>query len=285
MASISQPVKPSRRRLRPSALVVIVGPIVLLVAFVVGWQLAIEAFNVKPFVMPKPTTIWDSFLAQPGVLFADGRNTLSEALKGLLIGLVLGVAIAAATFQVKVLAETARAYSAALMAMPVLAVIPLADIFFGLAPSARIFVVALGTTPIIVVYTLSGLMATDTGLIETFRSCAASQKKMVFGLYLRSALPFVMSGLRIALPASFAIAIIGEYFGGQLNTLGTLIKSTALETNISLLWGAALMAFFFAAVLYAALVIIDGLLLRWHVIRAVRLWWRRNSPPAVRSSI
>src|SRR5207302_160058 len=129
------------------------------------------------------------------------RNTLGEALKGLLIGIVLGVAIAAATFQVRVLAETARAFSAALMAMPVLAVIPLADIFFGLAPSARIFVVALGTTPIMVVYTLSGLMATDAGLIETFRSCAASRKKMVFGLYLRSALPFIMSGLRIALPA------------------------------------------------------------------------------------
>jgi ABC-type nitrate/sulfonate/bicarbonate transport system permease component len=241
-----------------------VGPIVILVILVIGWQLTFDAANVQPFVMPKPIAVWQSFIASPGLFFKYGLNTLSESLQGLAIGVVVGVSVAALTFQSKLLAKFSRSYSAALMSLPVVAIIPLADVFFGLAPSARIFVVAVGTAPIMVVYTLTGLLSTDQGLVDVFRSCSAGRSRIIWRLYLPSSLPFVMSGLKIALPSAFAIAIIAEFFGGPINTLGTFIQSAAVQSHVADLWGAALMAFIFAAILFGLLGVLDWALVGRH---------------------
>lgn len=238
-------------------------PGAVLATLIIIWQLLIEAYHVKPFVMPKPTAIWASFMSQPGILFQYGLNTTHEAIEGLVISFVLGVCVAAATFKVSMLRSLARTYSAALISLPVVAVVPLANVFFGLEPASRVFVVTVATTPIIVVYTTAGLLATDPGLLESFRSCAARPRKLFFGLYLPSALPYIMSGLRVAVPTTFVVAIIAEFFGGQLNTLGTFIKSAQVQSHVADLWGAALMSFLFAAGLFALLVASESLLFSW----------------------
>jgi ABC-type nitrate/sulfonate/bicarbonate transport system permease component len=62
-------------------------------------------------------------------------------------------------------------------------------------------------------------------------------------------------------PTTFAVAIIAEFFGGTLNTLGTFIKSAALQSHVADLWGASLTAFLFAFVLFAIVIAADTLLM------------------------
>jgi NitT/TauT family transport system permease protein len=124
-----------------------------------------------------------------------------------------------------------------------------------------VVVVAVATTPIIVVYAIGGLAATDAGLVECFRSCAAGPVKTLWGAYLPSSLPSLMSGLRIAVPTTFAVAIIAEFFGGPLDTLGTFIKSAALQSQVAALWGASLTAFLFAIALFGAVLLADNVLM------------------------
>jgi ABC-type nitrate/sulfonate/bicarbonate transport system permease component len=236
-------------------------PVVVLAVFVVAWQVAIRAFHVQPFIMPPPSAIWSSFASQPSLFLTFGWNTTKEALSGLAISLATGVPIAALVFKRPGLVALTKTYSAALIAMPVVAVIPLANVYFGFTPSARVFVVVVATAPIIVIYTVSGLAGTDPGLVDCFRSCAAKPFKMLWGVYLPSALPSLMSGLRVAVPTTFAVAIIAEFFGGTLNTLGTFIKSAALQSHVADLWGASLTAFLFAIVLFAIVIAADTLLM------------------------
>ncbi|WP_396231002.1 ABC transporter permease [Frankia sp. EI5c] len=261
-----------RRRVRRAvdAVVTVCVPVAVIAVLLVLWELAVEAFDVRPFVLAKPTAIWDAFAAKPDVYFEYGRHTLREAAQGLLFGVLVGVTVAVLTFRSRMLSELARAYSAALLALPVVAVIPLSNVFFGLQPASRVFVVAVGTTPIMLTYTLSGLKATDVGLAEMFRACAMPRWRSVLSLFLPSALPYFMSGLRVALPSAFTVAIIGEYFGGERNTLGTYIKTAAVQSKVADLWGAAMTAFMFAVVLFALVALADRLLLRRHPSRARR---------------
>ncbi|MGW9264350.1 ABC transporter permease [Gordonia terrae] len=245
----------------------VAGPMGVVVVALLGWELWVEAAGIKPFILPTPTGIWEAFAERP-VFFLDlGLHTLAEALAGLVIGSVTGAISALVAFRIRALDQTAEVACAAMLALPMVALVPISNVFFGLTPSSRIFVVSVAVFPIVLSFLLRGLRDTDPGLVEVFRSMSISPARTVRDLYLPSMLPACMSALRVALPTAFSIAIVAEFFGGELNTLGTFIKSSAVQSRVADTWGAAFVAFVFAVVLYLALAIIERRILRWHPSR------------------
>jgi NitT/TauT family transport system permease protein len=243
------------------------GPAVTVTALIVLWQMGVTAAGIKPFVLPTPLAVWETFVERPAFFVGLGLNTLREALLGLAFGCTAGTVTALAVFRLKGLSRVTEAAAAALLALPMVALVPLSNVFFGLTPSSRIFVVVVAVYPIAVSFLLAGLRATDRGLIDAFRSMAVSPMKTALGLYVPSMLPSAMSALRVAVPTAFSIAIVAEFFGGELTTLGTFIKSTAVQSRVADMWGAALVAFLFALVLYLGLSLVDRWALRWHTSR------------------
>ncbi|CAN5530262.1 ABC transporter permease [soil metagenome] len=243
------------------------GPVATVVALVLLWQVWVTAAGIKPFVLPTPIAVWENFIERPSFFVGLGLNTLREALFGLLIGCAAGTVTALTVFRITGLSRMAEAVAAALLALPMVALVPLSNVFFGLTASSRIFVVAVAVYPIAVSFLIAGLRDTDRGLIDAFRSMSLSPLKTILGLYVPSMLPSAMSALRVAVPTAFSIAIVAEFFGGELTTLGTFIKSTAVQSRVADMWGAALVAFLFALVLYLALSLIDRWALRWHTSR------------------
>lgn len=243
------------------------GPAVTVVALILLWQVWVTAAGIKPFVLPAPTAVWETFIERPAFFFGLGVNTLGEALGGLVFGCAAGTLTALGVFRLKGLSRVAEAGAAALLALPMVALVPLSNVFFGLTASSRIFVVAVAVYPIAVSFLLGGLRSTDRGLIEAFRSMSVPPVKTALTLYVPSMMPSAMSALRVAVPTAFSIAIIAEFFGGELTTLGTFIKSTAVQSRVADMWGAALVAFLFALVLYLALSLLDRWALRWHTSR------------------
>jgi NitT/TauT family transport system permease protein len=244
------------------------GPVATVAALILLWQFWVTAAGIKPFVLPTPMAVWEEFISRPVFFLGLGVNTLREALMGLVSGCVAGTVTALAVFRLKGLSRVAEALAAALLALPMVALVPLSNVFFGLTPTSRIFVVAVAVYPIAVSFLLAGLRETDRGLIDAFRSMSLPPMKTVLSLYVPSMLPSAMSALRVAVPTAFSIAIVAEFFGGELNTLGTFIKSTAVQSRVADMWGAAVVAFIFALVLYLALSFVDRWALRWHTSRA-----------------
>ncbi|MGW0038373.1 ABC transporter permease [Gordonia sp. NPDC003376] len=240
------------------------GPVVVVLGVLVAWEIWVEAAGIKPFILPAPTAIWAAFAERPSFFLDLGLHTLREALAGLVFGSIAGALSALAAFRSRGLGHAAEVASAALLALPMVALVPLANVFFGLTPASRIFVVSVAVYPIVLSFLLRGLHGTDPGLVEAFRSLAISPLKTVRDLYLPSMLPACMSALRVALPTAFSIAIVAEFFGGELNTLGTFIKSAAVQSRVADTWGAALVAFAFAVILYLGISLLERRVLRWH---------------------
>jgi NitT/TauT family transport system permease protein len=243
------------------------GPAVTVGAVIALWQLWVTAAGIKPFVLPTPVAVWTTFIERPAFFFGLGVNTLQEAVAGLAFGCAAGAVTAVAVFRTRALSQLTEAVAAALLALPMVALVPLSNVFFGLTPASRIFVVSVAVYPIAVSFLLAGLRGTDHGLIEAFRSMAVSPMKTILALYVPSMLPSAMSALRVAVPTAFSIAIVAEFFGGELTTLGTFIKSTAVQSRVADMWGAALVAFLFALLLYGTLALLDRWALRWHSSR------------------
>lgn len=238
------------------------GTLLLLAALVGVWAAAIGVLAIGPLTLPSPAGVVEAIVQKPGVYLRNGWNTTVEALLGLGAGLVAGIGPAALVVRRRIVRSVARIYGSALMAMPVVAIIPLANAVFGFGMLPRVVVVALTVGPLMFTFAINGFLAADPGTDEMFRSIAASRGKVAWSFHLPAALPHLMSGLRIAAPTSFTVALLAEYFGGSLDTLGTYISSASRQLRVDNLWGAAFTAFAFCAVLFWLAILLDRLLVR-----------------------
>ena len=86
-------------------------------------------------------------------------------------------------------------------------------------------------------------------------------------LGLPRALPYVMAGLRTAVPLSSIISIISEYFGGSVSTLGAYIRRESTMLHTVQVWSAIVMACLLGVLVFVAVSLLDRYFLRWHSSR------------------
>ncbi len=72
---------------------VLLPPVVFGLAFVALWEVAVKAFDLKPYFLPAPTSIWDQFRGNTGLIWGAASVSGGNALIGLVAGTVLGVAL------------------------------------------------------------------------------------------------------------------------------------------------------------------------------------------------
>src|SRR5437879_2066847 len=120
------------------------APAVLVVGGVLGpWELAVRAFGIQQFLLPPPSSIAGAFVEHFDELVTVGRNTLTEAVGGLLIG---GVAALVVAFAIARWATASRAllpFAIAANSVPIIAFAPIMNNWFGiLSPLSKMMVVA-----------------------------------------------------------------------------------------------------------------------------------------------
>jgi NitT/TauT family transport system permease protein len=225
------------RPLRDARLGTLLAPLLLGVAFVGAWQLAVDAFDIDPFVVPAPSTIWkeivDSRASIQDGMIGTGRN----ALYGLLIGAVVGILGALIANASRVVDLMALPIVAALSVVPIVALAPVLYSMFGAAANtARVLVAALAVIIPVYLNTLRGLRQVTPVHRELMQVYAASPVQVARAVTLPTATPYVFTGLRIGSSLAVISALIAEYFGGPIDGLGKAITSAAASSNYPLAW-------------------------------------------------
>ena len=132
-----------------------------------------------------------------GVLWPHIGVTLLEIVLGFAVGaplaILVGIALAKSLFVERALSP----YIVAAQAIPILALAPLLDIWFGGGLSARVVVCALIVFFPITIATMVGIRSTDPLLDEMLRSLGATPAQRTRLLEIPSALPVIFGGLRV----------------------------------------------------------------------------------------
>lgn len=241
----------------------IVTPVLFFGAFIGGWQLLVRLADIQVILLPAPTEIAKRFVEDFVPLIELAANTASEALRGVLIGTFLGIAVAGATNPIPWLTRGLLSYSSAVKALPVVALFPLTTIFFGVSSAAVVAMVTIAVTPIMFTYASRGFSGTSEQ-DELMRSISAGPLTRFWTLVLPRALPYVMTGLKTIVPLSIIIAIISEYFGGRVNTLGSYIRRESTNLHTVDMWSAIVMACALGITAFTAVSLLDRFFLRWH---------------------
>jgi NitT/TauT family transport system permease protein len=242
--------------------------LVILVSVLGLWEAAVRGLNVQAFILPAPTSIWaalvDNWDSGYGI-FPAARVTLTEAVGGLAIGTALGAVTAVVVSRFPRSRDTVLPLAVAVNAVPIIAFAPLANSWFGaLSPFSKMAIAAALVFFPIMINLLRGLTLVDGSALELMRSYAAGPSAVAAKLRVPNALPYFLTGLKIATTLSLIGAVVGEYFGGLTETLGRVVVAGASALRFDVTWAAILVVSVMGIAMYLVILLLERVLIPWH---------------------
>jgi len=247
------------RRFGPSALV--------LVALLGAWEAFVRVGEVPSFVLPPPSLVAATLVADRATLLPALLVTLRITLAALTAAVLGGVGLALLFSQWKWVERSVLPLAIVLQVTPVVAIAPLLLVY--LDPSTAVLVCAflVAFFPILS-NTAQGLASTDRNLLDLYRLYGASRVQTLRLLRLPSALPYFLGGLRIGGGLALIGAIVAELAAGAAGKgagLAFRIVEAGYRLNIPRMFAALALISLLGIAIFSALSVLSHLLLRrWH---------------------
>ncbi|MNO29399.1 putative aliphatic sulfonates transport permease protein SsuC [compost metagenome] len=223
----------------------VMPPVIAFILFIGGWELICRLADVKPYLLPKPSDIILAASENAPNLWVSVYTTISEAVLGFLLSVVLGVGFAIVLASSKLIERSVYPYAIVLQTIPIVAIAPIIVIWFGAGMNAIIVIAFLiGFFPMLS-NTLIGLNSTDHNMKNLFYLYNSSSLQTMFRLRLPAALPYIMAGLKISCTLAVVGAIVGEYIagiGGGNGGLGYAITVAASRLQTAYLFACGISA-------------------------------------------
>jgi NitT/TauT family transport system permease protein len=237
----------------------------MLAVVLAGWEWA--SGNVIPkFWISSPSAIaailggWIADLS----LFNHVAATLSEMAIGYVIGAALGVAAGLCLGFLPRLERITAPLVSALYALPKIALAPLFVILFGIGLESKIVLVASTIFFLLLYNTLDGVRDTDRDLVQALEVMGATRGEIVRKALVPATMPWIFTGLRIAVRYAFTAAILGELMASN-EGIGYLIEASAGDYNTAGVYAAVFVLVAFSVLFTELLTRTEASSLRWRV--------------------
>jgi NitT/TauT family transport system permease protein len=233
--------------------------IILFVALLILWQLAVSLGGIREYLLPAPLSVWhglfDPDIAWTQHIWATTLEIIGAFFMATIVGVLLGVAIAWSPL----LANALVPFLVFVNTLPKVAIAPLFLIWMGYGIFPNMLMGALiGFFPV-VINTAVGLSQVEADMLDLGRVFSAPKWKIFVKIRIPNALPYILSSLKITATAAVVGAIVGEFVASQRG-LGYVIITTQSSMNTSVA---------FAALIWISAV---GLALYGLVVLVARLW-------------
>jgi len=193
-----------------------------IVVVLIAWEIGGRQIN--PLFMSYPTAIIHAAVGMIGsgeLLVALGsslRTLLVGFTSASLIGIVVGLLIG----RYKAVDAATDWLINALYATPLIAIIPLVILWFGLGDSAKLFIVTILAVFPVLINTASGVRNIPRSLIDVGTAFAANERQVFMKIIIPAVTPFIMTGLRLGIGRAIIGMVAAEFFTA-ITGLGALI--------------------------------------------------------------
>ncbi len=234
--------------------------IVMHLAALAAWQAWITLGEVEPYIMPAPLDTFATLLEWK--TYAWGHNTLITAASvfgGFWLAVVVGVGMAVLFSWSRWLNDALMPLIVSLNMIPKVALGPIFIVWFsyGLGPNILI-AFSICFLPILIT-TSRGLGEVEPELIDLVRTLRASRWQIFTKIQLPGALPFIFSGMKVAVVLAVAGAIVGEFIASE-EGLGYLMMQVQVTLDTAGMFMAVLMITAVGVSLYAIVLLLERLL-------------------------
>jgi NitT/TauT family transport system permease protein len=238
--------------------------VAVLIGVLVLWEGLVKGLHVQRFLLPAPDAIWTAFRENQSTLWHAGWFTFQEALGGFAIGCTFAVLFAVVVARWDLAGSALMPYAIAANAIPIIAFAPITNAWFDpLTKTSKMVIAAVLCFFPVFVNTVRGLRSVKPQQLELMRSYAVGELTVFRLVRVPTALPFLFTALRVASVLAMIGAIVGEYYGGSLDSLGANINQDASLFQFEKAWAEIFIACIFGIGFYLAVCVAERYATRW----------------------
>ena len=235
----------------------------LLIALIILWEAGTRLGWLDAYFFSSPTEIVRTAVIKwrAGDLGRDILYTGMSTLLGFVLGTVIGSLVGLLFWFSRRTAMVAEPWLVVLNALPKLALAPVLVILFGIGFSSKVVLAFLMTVVTAAISAWSGVKAVDPALTTLLYSLGARRLQVFLHLVVPSAMPWMISGLRVNIALSMAGAIVGEFIASDRG-LGRMIVYAGTTFDLKLVWVGVVVLSVLSVLMYLGVVGLEKLLSR-----------------------
>jgi NitT/TauT family transport system permease protein len=244
-------------------------PLAVALAVLGLWEWIVAAKQIPPYILPAPSAIGAALIQNWSSLAASMLATITVTLEGFAGATIAAIALAILFSQSRLAERALYPYAVILQVTPMVAIAPLILIWVGFEHIDRALALIAGMIAFFPILSnaAQGLKSTDFNLIDLTRLYGASRWQTLVKVRMPSALPALLTGLKIG----GVIALIGEVTAefaagsGTASGLAWRIVESGNRLEIATLFAALSLLALTGILFFAALSLLEwALLRRWH---------------------
>ncbi|MDT0682015.1 ABC transporter permease [Roseicyclus sp. F158] len=205
------------------------------VAGIAIWQLLSMLTN-GDLVFAGPIRTFDRLLsvAVDGTLWSDFVITATEFCIAAVMAIVAGISIGVIVGYFRTVGVLMEPWLAAGYSTPLIALTPLFILWFGIGIWSKVAVCFIVMVFPILINTALGVSSADRNLIDVMRSLRASTLQIISKIIIRGSVPYIATGIRLAVGRGFTAVVAGELLGSNAG-MGYRILVASQTFDVSLI--------------------------------------------------
>lgn len=235
----------------------------LLLVLIAAWEAGSRLGFLDRFFFSSPSEIVQTAIVkwQSGQLPRDITYTAASTLLGFVLGTVIGSVVGLLFWFSRPVAMVAEPWLIVLNALPKLALAPVLVILIGIGFASKVVLAFLMTVVVAAMSAYGGVQAVDPALETLMISLGAKRRQIFTRLVVPSAMPSVITGLRVNIALAMAGSIVGEFIASDRG-LGRMIVYAGTIFDLKLVWVGVVVLSVVSVMMYAAVVLLERLLMR-----------------------
>ncbi len=204
-------------------------PFILPIIILVIWYIITTGLHlIKPYILPSPVDVFYSAMnsLSSGSLVENTINTLIKVFSGLILASIVAIPLGILIGWNQTLEDLTSFVISILRPVPPVAWIPFSILWFGIGAVPAVFIIFMGCVFPILVYTVDGVKRTDKVLIESAQTLGANDWNVLKRVILPSAIPYIISGLKVGIGIALMCTISAEMVGSS-SGLGYMILTAS----------------------------------------------------------
>jgi NitT/TauT family transport system permease protein len=215
--------------------------VAIVAAIVLVWWAASATGHWDRALLPSPASVWDaltSHLRGPDGLIAVAYRSVLRLFVGLTMAILIGTPTGLAMAAWKLVQRSVGSLMVGLQALPSIAWLPLAILWFGLNERAVLFVVVIGAVPAVAIATAASVRLVPPNLVRAARTLGAGGSVLYGNVILPAAVPGYIAGLQQAWAIAWRALLAAELVVQGARGLGHLISRSGADLDTPLVLAA-----------------------------------------------
>jgi NitT/TauT family transport system permease protein len=217
------------RRLKRRGRIVNAWRLLILVAFLGGWELLARAKLIDEFFFSRPTEIvarlytWCTEGTSEGPLWYHLWVTMEESALGFVSGAIAGVIAGIALGRNRMMSDVFSVYIKVINSVPRVVLAPIFIMIFGLGLTSKVALSFVMVFFVVFANAFQGVREADRNLLANARILGARGWQLTRAVVVPSAMSWIFASLHVSFGFAIVGAIVGEFVGARYG-IGLLIN-------------------------------------------------------------